>query len=437
VVQNIQPIIDMRNPIIKRIDTFLEKRYNLKYAPAKEPPLPKEDPLKKEPFAPSAIIMDWFKTLQSLYRKELDDWKTARETRRHPWNPYTYALQQLYQDSMLDNMLFRQINNRILRVSNKQFLLKDKNAVIDEERSKFIRKRWFRNMVQQAIYSKFFGYSMVYINRWEPGNIISTMKIDREHVIPERGVLLKNYTNYYDGLIYGEYPNFLIYMQLEDDAVGMLERIAPLTILKRHSWASWDEFEQIFGLPLRIAKTANQSQKHMDDLAGWMESMGQSCYAVLQMGDEIDIKENKQPDSFRVFNEKRKAVNEEIAIAVNGQTMTSLPGSSRAQSETHERTQEEITDEDITDIGDWFNTDFIKVMRNLGYDIPEGYYLDIVANSQLSIENRTKTDEAVSRMGFSLDPDYIEKTYNVILDKTAPKKNPLPGGDPASLSFFH
>ena len=431
----------MENPITKYIDSFIQRRINLSNSPGKRPPIPLEDPLKTNPLQPKAIIMDWFKTYQSLLRKELDDWQNAREQRRHPWNPYTYAIQQLYQDACLDNVLSDQINKRILRVTNKNYLIKDVNDEIDQERSEWVRKKWFRQMVKYCLSSKFYGYSLVYINQWEKGNIISIKNMPREHVVPERGILLKNYTNYFDGLSYGDFPNFLIYMQLDENAFGLLERIAPLTILKRHSWASWDEFEQIFGIPLRIAKSANMSQKHLDELAGWMDTMGTASYAVLQMSDEIEIHDNKQPDAFNVFNEKRKAVNEEISIGINGQTMTTFQGSSRSQSETHSKTQEEVTDEDIKDIEDWFNTDFITVMRNLGYDFPDGHYLDIVANTQMSIEERSKTDESVTRMGFRLDPEYVEQTYNVVLDKENPRKEPagdsnVPGGDKKDLHFF-
>ena len=428
----------MVNPITKYIDKFLDRRIELKATAGKLPPIPKEDPLKSNPLQPSAIVMDWFKTFQQLYRHELDDWQVAREKRYHPWNPYTYLIQQLYKDSMLDSVLYRQIDNRILRVTNKSFLIKDKNGDVDLDRTKFVTAAWFRKMVKHAIRSKFYGYSLVYINRWKPGEIQSIKLMDREHVIPERGILLKNYTNYYDGLVYGDYPNHLIYMELGDDAIGLLDKIAPLTILKRHSWASWDEFEQIFGIPLRIARTANKNQKHLDELENWMVQMGSASFAILDKMDEVDVKENKQTDAYQVFDMKRKAVNEEICIAVNGQTMTTLQGSSRSQSETHIKTQDEITDEDIQDVVDWFNDNFIHVMRNLGYDLPEGYALDIIENSNVPIEERHKIDLSISQMGFQLDTDYIENTYNVTLNKENPLKQPaIPPADPTSLSFFH
>jgi hypothetical protein len=387
-------------------------------------------------------VLDYFRTYQSLYRKELSDWMEARESRHHPITPTTYRLQQLYKDALIDNVLRRQISNRMLRVSNKSFQVKDKNGMVNDDLTSMISTRWFRSIVKQALYSKMFGYSLVYINDWKPGAINSAISLPRELVIPERGILLRQITDM-DGLRYGDYPNFLVYIQLEEDAIGALEAIAPLTILKRHSWASWDEFEQIFGLPLRIAKTMVQTEKHLNELETWLQMMGTAAYAILPKTDDIEIKPNEQTDSFNVFNEKRKAVNEEICIGINGQTMTTLDGSSRSQSETHIKTMEEITNDDIQDVKDWFNASFINVMRALGYNIPEGSYLDIISNTIIPIEKRSEIDLRIFQMGHKLDKNYIEETYNVVVDDSEPVNGPgqkEPADDqvkdPTQLGFF-
>jgi len=423
------------NPISKYVDNYINRKVELKLSAGKEPPIPKQ-PLMDD--MSKAVVLDYFRTYQSLYRKELDDWMEARQARHHPVNPTTYRLQQLYKDSLIDVFLRRQISNRTLRVTNKIFQIKDKDGVIDTEATKSLQTSWFRSIIKQAIYSKMFGYSMIYINNWKPGDIQTVRSLPRELVIPERGILLKQIQDL-DGLKYSDYPNFLIYIQLEEDAVGMLEAIAPLTILKRHSWASWDEFEQIFGMPLRIAKTMVQTEKHLNELESWLAMMGTAAYAILPKTDEIEIKPNEQTDSFNVFNEKRRAVNEEIAVGINGQTMTTLQGSSRSQGEVHLKTQEEITNEDIQDIRDWFNSTFINTMRALGYTIPDGHNLDIISNTVVPIEEKAKIDESISRMGFNLDAEYIEETYNVVLDKENPirQNNNAPSfQDPTQLGFF-
>jgi Ca2+-binding EF-hand superfamily protein len=112
--------------------------------------------------------------------------------------------------------------------------------------------------------------------------------------------------------------------------------------------------------------------------------------------------------------------------------MTTMDGSSRSQSETHLKTQDEITAEDIADIKDWFNDEFIPVLRNLGYDIPEGYYCDLISSKDISPLDKIKIDQVLLTAGYKLDKDYIQETYNVVLDKDNPVGEP---SNPA-LSFF-
>ena len=55
------------------------------------------------------------------------------------------------------------------------------------------------------------------------------------------------------------------------------------------------------------------------------------------------------------------------------------------------------------------------------------------------MEEKVKIDESISRMGFNFDAEYIEETYNVVLDKDNPTKavtNAPVFQDPTQLGFF-
>jgi len=392
----------------------------------KTPPLTPVTPV-------NSYEIDYFHFYESLYRKEVTDWQQARMARRDPFNPITYPLQQCYKDAMLDNHLSGAIENRILRVVNKQYLLKDKNGNPDQVRSSFLSTRWFRTIIRKAIESKFFGYSLVYISSAAPGNIRTIVDVPRENVIPEKGLLLRNaFDPTAESIAYHDFPNHLIYIQLLPSAYGILEQIVPLTIFKRHSWASWDEFEQVFGVPIRIARTMIDTKKHRDELQLWLENMGVNSYGIFDKRVDLEIKENNKSDAFNVFAQKIQLINKEISKAILGQTMTMDDGSSYSQANVHLDTLSEITNADIADVEDWFNSEFINVMRAWGYDIPDGYYLDIVANASLNPLDRIKVDEALMRNGWNLDPTYIEQTYEVKLDSQNPRASIPPS---TSLSF--
>lgn len=368
------------------------------------------------------IEVDFFHLYESLYRKEVLDWQQARISRRDPFNPVTYLIQQLYKDAMLDNHLQGAIENRILRIINKEVVLKNPQGDIDDERSRYVQKRWMRHVIRRAMESKFYGYSLLFINDAGGGSINSIIDIPRENVIPEKGILLKDAVNITGPHIrFREFPTWLLYIQLGSDAVGVLERVAPMTIYKRHSWASWDEFEQIFGVPIRIARTMINTKKHKDEIQNWLEVMGTASYGIFDKQTDIEIKENAKTDSFNVFMQKIQVINKEISKGIVGQTMTMDDGSSQSQANVHLEIYQAITDADIMDVQDWLSDDFLPVMRKLGFDIPEGYYVELLEKSVIKPEDRIKVDGELLKAGINLTDDYLERTYDVEINKDQPR----------------
>ncbi len=368
--------------------------------------------------------IDYFRFYESLYRKEITDWIQAREVRHNPFNPLTYHLQQLYKDAMLDNHLQGAISNRILRVLNKEFVLKDAEGNIDRKISTQIQTKWFRKLVRKAMESYFYGYSIVFVNDLNSTSR-SLVDIPRENILPEKGRIVKNSFDANSSAInFREFPNFFIYIQLGDDPFGILERVAPMTIFKRHSWGSWDEFEQLFGVPIRIARTMINTEKHKDELQKWLEVMGTSSYAIFDKQTEIEIKENSKADAFNVFYKKIEAVNKEISKGVVGQTMTMDDGSSQSQANVHMEVYNEITSSDITDIQDWVNDDLIPVLQNWGFNIPEGYYFEIIEKQVIKPLDKIKIDQVLLTAGYNIKPDYIEEFYGTPLDEKEPRNQP-------------
>lgn len=369
-----------------------------------------------------SMSIDYFRFFESLYRREVQDWQSARQVRRDPFYPLTYHIQQLYKDAMLDLHLFGAINNRILRVINKQFTLRDADGGIDRDRSAYVQERWFKHIAKRALESKFYGYSTMLIDGAVQGAITSVKDIPRECVIPERGMILRNPSvPTGEHIAMADFPNFIIHAQLGDDSIGELERIAPLTIFKRHSWASWDEFEQIFGVPIRIARTMIDTKKHKDDLQSWLETMGTSAYGIFDKRVDLEIKENNRSDAHNVFAQKIQLINKEMSKAILGQTMTMDDGSSNSQANVHLQTLEEITASDIADLEEWVNSNVLPVMRMWGYDIPDGYYLDLVSNASIDPAEKIKIDGILMQNGYNLSAEYIEQTYEVVLDKDTPR----------------
>lgn len=366
------------------------------------------------------LTIDLVKSKHSVYRKEINHWQKGRLLRQSQ-PPRTYLQQSSYKDAMIDTHLTAVIENRILRIQNKRFVIVDTKGVANPDKSQILAKRWFSKIVRYAMESIFFEYSLIQLLK-NGKEIIGVKLIERGHVIPDSGIVVKNVTDD-KGLDFTAFPDDLLFVKLHDGH-GLLEKAVPMTILKRHSWASWDEFEQIFGIPIRIAKIATSNDKVKNEVADWLESMGKASFAVFPTTAEIEIKENKNTDAYQVFFKKIEAVDSQVSILVNGQTMTVKDGSSKSQAEVHERTEDQITVADLKDCLDWLNDEFLPTLRRLGYPIAE--------NERIGVEKitdpmqRIKTDEIIMReSGYRLTKDYIERVYGTELEEI-PKEDRNP-----------
>lgn len=199
----------------------------------------------------------------------------------------------------------------------------------------FISKQWFEKAIEEAHNSTYRGGVCLFIKDFIPGEILNIEPIPYGLYIPEKKQIINDFIS--TGLDITKFEDILLHTQLYDN-VGLLEKAFPYTCLKRHSWGSWDEFEELFGIPIRIAKVASQSDAVKNEVAGWLQEMGSASYGVFPVGTEIEIKENTKGDAYNVFFQKIKALDAELSKLVLHQTMTTDNGASKAQGNVHENT---------------------------------------------------------------------------------------------------
>ena len=365
------------------------------------------------------LMLDVIKQNKRLWRKEITDWQRARQVRYSLEFPQNYLLQEVYADIMLDGQLTGITQNRTFRTTNKDFIFVDKEGRKDDVCTAFIKdKSWFEKFIQYTHESVYFGTGLVWFNGLFKNEIAAIETLDRAHIIPELGLFIPEVTSN-KGIYYKDFPNFLIEVQMYD-AIGLLEKAAPFTILKRHSWGSWDEFEELFGVPIRIAKVASQSEKVKNEVAGWLDEMGSAAYGVFPLGTEVEIKENSKGDAFNVFYMKIKALREELSMLVLHQTMTTENGSSKSQGNVHENTLGELIYADEKKMLSILNDKLLPAMQFFGYKIPEGFKIAIAQTKDP--EKQIKIDEVLLKGGYVLKQSYVEDVYGSEIE-TMPSEN--------------
>lgn len=358
-------------------------------------------------------MLDLVRQQKRIWRKEIGDWQRARIIRHSREDPQNFLLQEVYEDTMMDGQLTGITENRTFRTTNKDFIFQDENEIKNDECTRFIKeKTWFEDFIKFAHESAYYGTQVIWLKEIENGEIKSVELIERGHVIPERKLIIPD-IGLNNGLKYTDYPDFLIETQLYSPT-GLLEKATPYTILKRHSWGSWDEFEELFEVPIRIAKIASQSEQVKNEVAGWLEDMGSAPYGVFPLGTEIEIKENSKGDAFNVFFQKINAIREELSILILHQTMTTENGSSKAQGTVHENTLKELIFADEKNILAILNDKLVPAMKAIGYAIPDGF--KIAVSHTKDPNEQIKIDSEFLRAGYIIPAAYITEIYGTEIE---------------------
>lgn len=360
------------------------------------------------------LMVDVIRRQRRLWRKELSDWQAARFALYNSETPRTYPMQELYLDILLDGHLTGITENRTLRTTNKNYIFSINN-IKNEKLTQYIKdQEWFETLIDEAHQSVYYGYSLLWIKKFKKGNIEEIELLPRGLVVPEQKVLLYDYDSD-KGIDFSEIKDVLLYAQFYKP-YGLLEKAAVYTILKRHSWGSWDEFEELFGIPIRIAKIASQSETVKNEVAGWLEEMGSAAYGVFPIGTEVDIKENSKSDAFNVFFKKIEALDKELSKMVLHQTMTTENGSSKSQGSVHENTLAEVVYADEKKMLAFLNNRLIPAMRKLGYNIP--IKAKISVEQTTDPERQIQIDKELLKHGYVLKTDYIEGIYGVEVESS-------------------
>lgn len=371
------------------------------------------------------LMVDLIRRQKRLWRKEITDWQAARYAYYQSDIPKNFPMQELYDDIMLDGHLTAVTEDRTLRCTNRDYIFTI-DGIKDDELTKFIEdQEWFDLVLEEAHKSIYRGETFIWIKEFEKGLIKKTEVIDRSFLVPGQKILLYD-LNGVKGLDVSEVNDVLLYANFYSN-IGILEKAAVYTILKRHSWGSWDEFEELFGIPIRIAKIASQSEQVKNEVAGWLEQMGSAPYGVFPIGTEVEIKENSKADAFNVFYMKIQALDKELSKLILHQTMTTENGASKAQGNVHENTLAEVNKSDRKKMLSFLNKRLVPAMRLLGYKIPDNAKITI--EKIIDPQEQIKIDSNFISSGYILKQQYIEETYGTEIESmpvsgTTETKNP-------------
>ncbi len=371
-----------------------------------------------------SFVDDLFTLSKLVEREEIADWQDGRRQalRSNRSCPQTYKLMEVHRRTLLDLHIQAAIRNRRSRFLNKKLVVKESDGTINEDKTELLNRQWMRKYLRFEFETLFFGYGVAWFgtegNRdgfeFTDFNIIS-----RTHVNPYLQMILKRP---YDlsglSLTDASTKDWNIFSCLEDEGteshLGLLNSLAPMKILKWHSWASWDIREEKFGQPMVVAKTLMNDEKVMKKVFDWLMSLTTDNVAVMpSIAGEFQIIEPSSTDVYEMFKEKIVLANQEISKGVEGATSTMDQGKKFQVSDVHERTSEKITADDMIYLYQRIKNALVPFLIKHGYPFSGQEDFEFVSVETLSKETTLENVHKFTQLGYRFNSEQVQELIGI------------------------
>lgn len=358
----------------------------------------------------------------SLTKKDVGMWRQAWQMAINYDYPKRAPLYDIYTDCLIDMHLTGCIGQRKGKTLHKKYKIVNNKGEEVADATALIQKEWFLDFIDFALDSRFWGHSLIQL-----GDIINDtagMRFDgvqlvpRKHVVPEYGMVVRDPSDdWHTGVPFreGEFADWCVEVGKPRD-LGLLLKCAPSCISKKNMLAFWDMFGEIFGAPMRIARTSTTDSAERDRIEKSLDTMGAAFWALFPEGTDIEITESSRGDAFNVYDKRVDRCNSELSKGILMQTMTIDSGSSLSQSETHLEIFNDVVEADAKFIDFVVNDKLIPLMIKHGFPLKGlSFHWD---DSATYTPAEQREMERMLLQFYEIDPAYFTEKYNIKITGT-------------------
>jgi len=346
-------------------------------------------------------------------RADIQKWRSALNVAQNPVLPRSYPLQDLYDNLESDGHYLAQKELRKTATSGYGFSVIDiKTGEVNQEKTDFFCGEWFFNFLDYALDSIFKGFTLIELT--DPKTLTFEL-IPRRNVIGALGIVQRDVGDC-TGINFNakEYRDTLIKVGKPTD-LGLMANICGQLIWKRNAQQSWAEFTERFGMPLITATTSQTSPADIRQLDAMLAELGESARAVLPEGTTIGVTPFAGSDAFKVYDQQIERINAEISKPITGGTMVTDDGSSRSQSEVHERNlDDKLSEADRRMIMFVVNGQLIPLLQRFKYPFnPDTDRFQFNQSFELDLTQHWNIVNQMIAQGYEVDEKWLAQTFNV------------------------
>ena len=381
-----------------------------------------------------SIVTEIHRSTDALTRKDIADWRAAWQMALNVDSPDRRRLYDIYRDVDADLHLTGCIDQRRGFVMARSFKIVNKEGNDNEEARHYFDQAWFKQLLELCLECLWWGHSLI-----ELGEVVTDGEgckcydgvtlIPRKHVIPEYHRCVTNAGDHWrSGIDYHEppYSDNIIEAGRPND-LGKFLKAAQQTIPKKNALAFWDAFAEIFGMPMRVAKTTTRDPKEWRRLERMIMEAGNNLGMVTGMETEVQFVESGKGDAFNVYDKRIDRANSELSKLSIGQTMTIEDGSSLSQSQTHLEIFENLVESDCDMLRDIVNNQLCPRMIRHGFPLKGlrfewDYAVDYTPEQQVAYEKMISDR-------YEVEPSYFADKYNMPVGERRQQPSAPTAGD--------
>lgn len=377
------------------------------------------------------MIVELHRETDALTRNDIADWRKAWQMAINAEFPNRRRLYDIYRDTAADLHLAGCIEQRRGFVMSRSFKIVNNKGVEDKDALHYFDQSWFKLLLRYCHDANWWGHSLIELGEvGKDGDGCPCYKdiylFPRKHVIPEYHRFVKtvgddwrNGIDYHDPSIAGHFIE-----AGQPDSLGLYLYAAPQTIAKKNALAFWDAFAEVFGMPMRIAKTTSRDKAERNRLEAMLRNAGNNLSMVTGIDTEIEVVESGRGDAYNVYDRRVDRANSELSKLTIGQTMTIEDGSSLSQSETHLKVFQNLVEADKDTLRDIVNNQLIPRMIADGFPIKNCRFewddaFDYTPEQQIDYETMIADR-------FEVDPSYFAEKYGMPVGKRLENSGLLP-----------
>lgn len=386
------------------------------------------------------IILKIVSAFKDKSRKDIDKWRNAIKLAENPEKPRYNFLHDLYDDLIMDGHFKAQSRIYKYSILNTEFTVIDKtNKKINEEATEFFTKKWFYDFLNLGLKRDFRGYTLVEFKEFNDKRIELDV-VPPRNVVPQKKIVVPDLSK--EEVISYEDPffeNWLIEIGANQDApLGMINDIVPNLIWKRNVAQSWAEFCEKFGLPLITSQTNKTKKEDLDKIEYMLKQLGEASTAVFPNGTTVDIKEANRTDAYLTYSKFIHFNREEISVSILGGTMITNDGSSRSQSEVHERNLDDKISKAVKrNLEFLVNDSLIPTLEAQGYSfINENTQFIFNKSHNLDLDKYWTITQGVMQQ-YEVDQNWLSETFHIPITSKKKIQSTNPMNKITALATFN